>query len=266
MFPVRPKMNNVEYASNTVMTFLDILGFKKMVEERPLSELKGLIEKFMDLDDSDKYGQMTKINTKYISDSLIVWMDLKNPKDITSYFVYLGSLIGRIHKYGHMYVRGCVAYGNHYNDEKIWISPVFIESYLGEQQADVPRIILLDDAIKAFNALCPGFTNSMWFEKDDAGVMYINYMNMISGAYKPEGDRIVALMNHSELAPSLLLHRDTLAKSLAKYPQHRKKYLWLADMHNKYIDTHIRLPEKDKYKVSVLAQQSGAPEPASPAR
>lgn len=231
------------------MTFIDILGFRKMVEEKPLTELKELIEKFMAFDDSENYVQITKIKTKYISDSLIVWMELNDPKDITSYFVYLGSLIGRIHRHGDMYVRGCVAYGNHYNDDCIWISPVFIEAYLGEKKAKMPRVILLESTVTAINQANDGFLNSIWFEKDSDGIVYINYMNLISGCYYPENDSIVALINHSKLVPALKSHKKSIEKCLSIYPEQKVKYQWLAKEHNDYIEKHVHIQNKDQYKV-----------------
>lgn len=111
-----------QYTSDTMLAYIDILGFKKLLENEPLSNIVEIIENILKVDNSSSYAEMLKIKTNLISDSFVVYAQLTEPKHLTAFFVYLGTIIGKIHRIGNIITRGFVSSGDHYSKDNLWIS------------------------------------------------------------------------------------------------------------------------------------------------
>lgn len=231
------------YSSGTTLAFIDILGFRKLLLEKTLSEIVEIVKSILNFNDSSDYEQMLpSLKTKLISDSFIVYAQLKEGKHVTAFFVYLSTIIANIHRLGRVVTRGYISKGNHYYNDDIWISPVFVEAYLGESKKSIhPRVIIDASAKEQINKISPDFINSNFFKRDSDGYWFINYMQCISNAYKPNGNKIVAEMNGFGLESALQSHKETILNGLNNEKEHSNKYIWLANYHNSYINESVKL-------------------------
>jgi hypothetical protein len=148
--------------------------------------------------------------------------------------------------------RGYVSNGDHYYAKEIWISPAFVEAYLGEAKKSVhPRVILGDSAKNRIDKIYPKFIDSGFFKRDSDGFWFINYMNCISNAYKPNGTRIIGDLSSNNLEASLQSHKGTILKGLENEKEHSNKYMWLANYHNVYIIENINLKNNADFLIDI---------------
>lgn len=235
-----------EYDSDTMLAYIDILGFKGFLEKKELPELVNMIEIILEADNSSSYDKMLSIETKLISDSFVIYARITEAKQLSVFFTYLGTIIGRIHRIGDIVTRGYVAYGKHYSSEKLWISPVFVEAYSGEQKKAIhPRVILGESAENLIKNMDFNFIDSGWFMRDDDGFRYINYLMCIAEAYQPMIDHINVTLNSPNLRENLSQHKRTIINGLEHYGDHLSKYFWLASYHNTYIMDNVVLDNKE---------------------
>lgn len=246
------KIKNPEYTPDTMLAFIDILGFKELLDNKGLPEIVETIENILNTDNSPEYVKMLKIKTELISDSFVIFAQLTDSAHLTAFFVYLGTVIGRIHRIGNIITRGFVSNGNHYSTDKLWISPVFVAAYNGEQKKAVhPRVIIGDSAIRQINRLESSFINLKYFNQDTDGFRYVNYLAFISEAYQPNGTNITANLATPNLRESLNSHKQTIINGLDNHKPHINKYYWLANYHNNYINDNIKLENKQELLINL---------------
>jgi hypothetical protein len=231
------------YTSDTMLAFIDILGFKQMLSKKSLPEILETVKSILHFDNSADYSKMLPtLQTKLISDSFVVYAQLNEPGHATAFYVYLSTIIANIHRLGRVVTRGYVSNGDHYYTDEIWISPTFVEAYLGEAKKSIhPRVIIGDSAKKQIDKIYPKFIDSGFFKRDTDGYYFINYLQCISNAYRPNGIGIIADMGSKNLEASLQSHKDTVLNGLNNEKEHSNKYIWLANYHNSYINEYIKL-------------------------
>lgn len=224
------------------MAFIDILGFKEKLKS-PLDDILNIMNEVLKTDNKSEYNQLLKIKTRLISDSFVIYSELTDEKSLTCFIVFVGVVVAKIHKYGNILTRGCIAYGNHYEDQQLWISPVFVDAYTWESKISiVPRIILHTSIIEKIKLISPSYL-STWFLTDIDGYIYLNYIQHINEAYKPNQNAIAANMstnrsNSSTLFVSLEDHKNVIVNGIELYsknPTIKSKYIWLANYHNNYV-------------------------------
>lgn len=242
---------NVTYDADTMLAFIDILGFKELLKEKTLAQIVNIIDDIKQLDNSIKYSKMLTINTKLISDSFVVYAQLTEPKHITAFYVYVSTIIARVHRLGSVVTRGYISTGNHYNKDEIWISPAFVEAYIGETKKSIhPRVILGKSTLDYINKIYPRFLDSNFLKRDSDGYWFINYMTCISGAYTPKGETIIASMStrKSENSP-LKEHKKAIIFGLQNKKKYINKYFWLASYHNAYVNKKNNLDNKQDFLI-----------------
>lgn len=241
------------YESDTTLAFIDILGFKRILSDKALPEIVDIINSILDFNNSEAYEKMLpSLKTKLISDSFIVSAQLHESKHATAFFVYLSTIIANIHRLGRVVTRGYISNGEHYYKNDIWISPVFVEAYLGESKKSIhPRVIIDSLASDQINKISPDFLNSLFFKRDSDGFWFVNYMICIANNYKPNDDHIIAYLNSSGLQKALEEHKETILNGLNNEKLHLSKYIWLANYHNNYITENIKLKNTYDYLIDV---------------
>lgn len=227
------------YDTETMLAYIDILGFKKFLETKPLPQIVKIMKGILKADNSSAYAGMLDIKTTLISDAFVIWAQPERPEHVTAFFTYLNTVAGQVHKMGGVITRGCVACGDHYCNENLWISPVFVAAYVGEQKNAIhPRIILDETAIARITKVYASYLDNM--EIDSDGYRYINYLMYASEAYKPSGDMITVDLGNSGLRQSLEAHMNMILAGLNGDSAHRSKYIWLANYHNSYVRKGVR--------------------------
>ncbi|MEI2675485.1 MAG: hypothetical protein V9F05_15720 [Chitinophagaceae bacterium] len=246
-------MNEPTYTPNTTLAFIDILGFKSMLSNKPLPEIVDTINSILHFDNSADYKKMLPtLNTKLISDSFIVYAQLRDANHVTAFYVYLLSVIANVHKLGKVMTRGYVSNGEHYFNDEMWISPVFLEAYLGEQYTAIyPRVVIGELAIVHANNLSNNFISPGFFSKDTDGQWFMNYMQCIGNNYKPNVTNIIADINSKGLEPGLFSHKDAILFGFTYEKKHFKKYNWLANYHNDYINKCVNTVDNSRFLIDI---------------
>lgn len=136
-------------------------------------------------------------------------------------------------------IRGGIALGDLYMDERTVIGPALVEAVeLEENQAKYPRIILSKDCIEVVHKDL-GYYNadfrklSPWNEDllvDVDGEIFVNYLSCVSGIDN-EVAQLQALAEHSDAIRSEL-QKDHSGRI-------RMKWRWLADYHNYFCNRYF---------------------------
>jgi len=251
---------NPEY-KNTMLAFIDILGFKEWLKQKKLPEIVTTIVAILKtVTQKINHGNF-EIKTKLISDSLVIWAELESQIDITAFFIFVSNVIAKIHKIGNVVTRGCIANGDHFSNEQIWISKVFVESYKGESEAIYPRTILLPSAMSRIKCLNQDLLNNeFWIKTDIDGFSFINYLNVISEDCQIVDGKILAngwttaSPNNQILIEDIKRHKETIRngfKTSLTDQKTRGKYFWLANYHNNFVKNNAFLNEIDDLQINL---------------
>ena len=182
-----------------IVAFLDILGYKKIVEnhmnnieliqgiETIIKEALRLVSSAKEKSDPERKDGWSKIlqasNAKVISDSAIFTLSLSkiSPKDnenISSYiYIYLLNIsafcLMFIGKTGHIF-RGAVSLGDHYenatNGSLFIFSQAYINAFELERKEERPRIIIDNTLLEYLKTVSFSYTEEFFF-KDKYGTM-----------------------------------------------------------------------------------------------
>lgn len=220
-------MNMAEY-TQYYLAFLDLLGFKEIVKNRTCSEIVDIFEEIKtqyvigkaDLDNGTSIPVIPAEHIMYyiMSDSICIYI-----KDDIEYAlpILLGLCLNfqlRMLSFPTpVLVRGSIAHGEIYSDQRILFGPALVEAYQREEKlARYPRIIIpkhiIDDHEEEIihTAVSSGF---LYLEQD--GFYVINYLSVLCGQTFRQHDRdnLIQYIN------------ETLKKSID--PSIREKYLYL---------------------------------------
>lgn len=240
------------YRSETTLAFIDILGFKEKLKNNSLTEIIRILNDIKQADNSNKYLKMVNIETKLLSDSLIVFAQLTEQKHVTAFFVYLSTIIARIHKLGDVVTRGYVSCGDHYSTEDFWISKAFVEAYICESKLAIhPRVILGQSSIDNIKKIYPEFLKPGHLKRDFDGFWFINYLMCIDEAYTPNDTNLIANFGGNNVEFSLKEHKKTILQGIKNQKNNINKYLWLANYHNDHIACNISLPNKNNLLINI---------------
>jgi hypothetical protein len=142
--------NNYE---NRIVLFLDILGFKKIIEKtvsnsdkvevEVVKETFFLIQTIKEMVE-DAHGNSKKSSRmiSQFSDSIIVSFNVTDLKEIPRLFYDLLRLISKLVARG-MLCRGAISYGLLYHKDNLIFGPALVDAYETESQGSIyPRVIL----------------------------------------------------------------------------------------------------------------------------
>jgi hypothetical protein len=147
-------MEKMENYENRIVLFLDILGFKKIIEETVLKKNNlvenEIIEKTTFL--IDTINEMTKVasitlkeTSKIVtqfSDSIVISFRADDRKEIPNLFHNIQRLITQLIA-REVLCRGAISYGKLYHKNNLIFGPALVDAYETESQAALyPRIIL----------------------------------------------------------------------------------------------------------------------------
>ena len=139
-------MTNYE---NRIVLFLDILGFKKIIEEtidkenENINKTSFLIETINEMIKSAELTlKETTKNVTQFSDSIVISFKEDDTKEIPKLFFNLQKLIANLLA-REVLCRGAVSYGKLYHKDNLIFGPALVDAYETESQAALyPRIIL----------------------------------------------------------------------------------------------------------------------------
>ncbi len=235
--------NTIENYGNRFVAFIDILGFKSIVEntENDTSEyirIKNVLNYIAGVRTDNyqgplaKYGILKEISV--FSDSIVI----SYSQDISiggSLFHILLDLIFLCLDLlnANIFVRGAVTHGKMYHDEKVCFGPAMIDAYQKEEKIAVyPRIIIDAKAIE-MGIKYHGQSNTPEWEceylaniisQDKDGQFFLDYLSQIQ-----EFDSTEAYINYMRRIKNYI----TMNLSKEYDSKIQEKYLWFAEYYNK---------------------------------
>lgn len=240
---------------NRVICFIDILGFKDLVDAtvdkngsensdklklllRALNRIKQMVSSLdLDITESKRITQF--------SDSIVISFQYKEESEVFMTLLSLQHLILDLVRDG-ILIRGGITSGKLIHTKDILVGPAMIEAYILESQAaNYPRIII-DDSIFEIAARYrrKGHRVSDELEsigklvgKDSDGMHYVEYLKEVDMEMdEPEYDYPIYLHVISQIIKKGISHRN---------PSVRVKYAWLKEKYNEIV-----IPLKESAKIS----------------
>lgn len=226
--------------------FVDILGFSNIIADAKLSaqELRSILQLIHDPPKSDRQSfAWCGYRAQSISDAVCV----------STYATALGlwhlcesieRLAMRLLSDG-FFVRGAIAKGSLYHDEKMVFGRALIDAYTLEQKvARYPRIVLADATLNdllAYREKAPSFTYfsvDETIKRDSDGVVYLHILNEIPAFLADAGyyNRHLHVRQYNRIA-ALIQRR--LSEAAIK-PRNFEKVYWFANYWNRTVPETAR--------------------------
>ncbi len=152
-------MNTEVNIENAVLVFIDILGYKKLIENKNPGDIYNFINEALEPKDkvaSDpdhpacEYAK--KIKVQVLSDSVIMFIDLKDVEEMGRIFLnYICEFCLNFIANTGLLLRGGIAVGSYFQKEltspknQFIFSKALVAAYQLEQEAYYPRILLADN-------------------------------------------------------------------------------------------------------------------------
>lgn len=218
-----------------IVAFLDILGFKNMINTKAFDEIKDIFlsiipenELMMALgraagngdDDLTRYNEiLSKTKVHVMSDSIVIAAPCGAPEALAVVIDICDSIQEQLYALEPpVFLRGAIAEGDFYLDENLIFGKALVDAYIAQENYAVyPRIIVSDDLIVEKRI---SVDEQKFLPKDDDGYCYINTL-----------ERYFACETVSQLINSKKYHRiktyvDTELSGYA-HSRIREKYIWL---------------------------------------
>jgi hypothetical protein len=253
----------IEYRQ-CVVTYLDILGFRDLVENSAPTKIGIILEMLSEIskDKDNPVRDPSQFWTSF-SDLVLRILPCPPPVDLLDFssklYWELKSIAGvqsSLARCG-ILVRGATTIGEMYNDEHRVFGPALIRAYELERKIAVyPRIVVDESLHKALtNSI--GAAGERWaglssvlsrlapsrvLSQGEDGVWFIDYLNVSIDAYRSVRG-IATLLGVIESHKSVIENMMSASARVGPIPNHLSvKYDWLANYHNHTVNT---LPDSD---------------------
>lgn len=193
---------------NCYIAFLDILGFKKMIETMPCSEIYEIYSTRMKNGISRIYlgkelcFEMSEIKMKVMSDSICFYVDSSKPNALAGLIVACEYFQEQLLKLSNpILTRGAIVRGDIFTENDIIYGPGFVKAYLMEENnAKFPRIIMtketIDSAKENATAQMEPIIPTYTFSDFDAFYTINYWAGLNREDSKTEYPRILSHINH----------------------------------------------------------------------
>ncbi len=218
-------ISEMEY-ENKIVVFIDILGFKELVNKRNIVSIYKQLEKLYEVDslirndstlknlNAEEYKESLRINT--FSDSVIISCGVLQSGLILP---LLMDFQIELLKEG-VYIRGCISEGRLHHNEQFLFGPSLIDAYLKESNlANYPRIILSDTYQRVGTYFC----------EDYDGIYFIDFCNRMK--VRDENDSAFCLNKTIELIYKNI-ENELNDEVIKRKPRIISKYAWLKKLLN----------------------------------
>jgi hypothetical protein len=236
---------------NSIVAFLDILGFQEMMNNDHEGIILPKIYKTLRFAESivtpGNIDQIEAWSIKLFKDSIVYGQPIESDGELelTNAFFRLAVYQLQMVMVG-FFIRGGLGIGPHYMDDEIVYGPTLIEIYTLEcQQAVEPRIILSKSAWELVqNYLAsnkkPAQSLQNFFVLQDTDNTY--FLNYLAASVVNYGD--------NNIAPKLIsIHKKQVTEKLKQFKNNPKvwsKYFWVANYHNNFCGLY---PTLNTYKI-----------------
>ncbi|MEF2253391.1 hypothetical protein V4D00_23745 [Ralstonia solanacearum] len=231
-----------------VVTFVDILGFKQLIDSNTFEEVANKLTTVRRLSgyDETQSGEGFEPKILQFSDSIIRVRPLDSVANVESrYGLMFYEMLDLVHMQGELInhgvcVRGGVSLGQVHFDNQTLFGPGFVRAYeLESVYANFPRIVidpLLIDQLKKDQRLVSS-QNTLHQEfsyirknvrKESDGIYFIDYLRSFLTEIDDQDNIPVFLQNHK----NIILENANGATRLSSVSA---KYLWMASYHNSLV-------------------------------
>lgn len=240
-------MDKIEKYEEKIVCFIDILGFKKIIDESKegrLDKLKSIYKIYSEFREENSLAEkaFARIFTTQFSDSMVFSMPLTHQDGAFSFITRLRFLLMRFAAEG-ILCRGGIAFGELYHDDEIVFGPALNEAYTLESEiAKYPRVVVGPDIIriaKTFKGpqndevdVSHALSKILGYDTD--GFYYVEYLDV----YEDIDDytQYVAYM-------------DNLLERIERFSNHSditisSKYNWLGIKYNECV---MKLTQEKKF-------------------
>lgn len=241
-----------------LITLIDVLGFKKIMQEKYLdqpSKIIEILEKFRSsiIDASSFYGTYDgeEFQIRYFSDLIIRYHKITglNTKDVQGILYYeltnLGWSQGSLFQDG-IFVRGAMDIGKLYVNDNHLFGDAFNSAYDIESQISKFPIILISNNV--MNVINDNYSNI----KLKVPGVHTDLQTMITDKYHShyyidfmlQAPRVRGVLDEDSCDSELLFYRDVLQEAISeniKNPYILTKLLWLKEYYNYTVIRHKRV-------------------------
>jgi hypothetical protein len=244
----------------SIITYIDIMGFKRIVERQSPEEIYSLVDNFRHLSTSLAENDATKQKYMFFSDTIIRsresdnWCDIQNGNCVLfSEILEIIRIIGRLMKNG-ILIRGALVIDDLFVNGNTFFGPGIIRAYTSEALAKYPRIVFDKNIIELFDRINDdgilydpydrykkmvsniSRDNLVKVKKDVLSVLrkgydgmyYIDYLKILFDEYEDEAFDFINC--HFMLIIRGLENSKNDVNIL-------EKYLWMKRYHNNFIDS-----------------------------
>ena len=238
--------NNEPYMLPSIVCYADILGYAQQSKnalrlgkgEAFLQHLRSALSKAYARvrQRAAKFGGEVLFDVKVFTDNIVVGFPVDEPNrghaelELTIILNTFGELQIGLAMEG-FFLRGGIAYGNHYMDEDIVYGDALLDAVALDQDGGPPRIALAASAIELVRQHLGCYGLAEWaphFEtllEDPDGTIFLNYLGEAFAAY-PDGGIFFDIIE---------AHKRVVLDGLTEYrgtPGIRSKFEWAARYHN----------------------------------
>lgn len=258
--------NPISY-EESIVTFIDVLGFREMLEERSASDIREALSFLRrSTKPNDQFARpgstgkrlVSEAFSDNISDAIVRARPIDTQHPDGALFYELTDLIHaqvRLIEVG-LFVRGAVTLGEIYlgtSGDGPFFGPAVARAYELESQVAVhPRIILDDSLLRAFQndeRLRSSYSNyedeakhvEDLLRRDSDGTVFIDYLKAArSEIDPPEANYLSFIQRHAEL----VVNRRKSANS----ERVKTKFDWLRQYHNSFVGKLFGAPDAENYQ------------------
>jgi hypothetical protein len=230
--------NMAELYQKKVIAFIDILGFKELLNSRKCEEIAEILDIFYSVPLLDRTVYPTK-TVSVMSDSLVISFDVRDESGVAYCLSELLLIIMGCMQIG-IALRGGIVVGEILHNEKYCFGNGFVKAYQLEKLAKYPRVIVDKEVLKIGiknRALRHGediekeYITSFLAEDDD-GYYYIDYIGEAACREIEDFENGMGYINYLDGIGVTI--KNELKKS-ENIPEIKEKYLW---MEKKYEDAN----------------------------
>lgn len=240
-----------------IVAFLDILGFKSILDETVDKKGEDVEEKIdsvvsayqairdvWDLDNGLGFAEYRKADSKQVSifsDSIVVSFKVEDPSQVFFTLLEIKNVIMLLLS-RKILCRGAVSIGKFIHTESYLFGPALVEAYTLESKAAMyPRVILDNSVIEAGSKYSSVHHSSKTekeyvkslLEQDSDGMYYVDYFfKARSELNDPENDFPSYIDNLGEI-----IRKGLMGSSHHSKADLRVKYSWMRERYNRMVET-----------------------------
>jgi len=252
---------------NSVLAYMDILGYSDMIRESEelgtqqevLSRLYTTLSKERErleekTDSQQQLREFIKKDNyalKAFTDNIVMGWPIRDDGEFEFWSAFSKLGIFQLHMVtSGFFIRGAISVGTAYIDEIAVFGKALTEAHKGESSlARDPRIILTTSAMKVAREHLTHYSeprhapHTRDILQDSDGQWFLNYLDCILIAENDQGPFYGEFLKHKTIAEQKLQqHRGN--------PPIWSKYAWVAGYHNYFSDLHSEY-FNDDYKINV---------------